>query len=115
MALGDDPESAWRLPDAAEVLLINQDSAKLGFTKPMRAPEGWPFNLKWVHLRSTGIDKYPDWIFVVPQVSVTRGWAAPRLTSPTPSRPHRITGSMPIPRCALLPISRAARRIRSRR
>lgn len=73
VALGADPATAWVVPDAAEVLLINQESAKVGLTKDKERPEGWPFNLKWVHLRSTGIDKYPDWIFDVPQVTVTRG------------------------------------------
>jgi phosphoglycerate dehydrogenase-like enzyme len=73
VALGTTPETAWAIPDNAEVLLINQNSAAIGLHKAMQAPAGWPFNLKWVHLRSTGIDKYPDWIFEVPTVTVNRG------------------------------------------
>ncbi|WP_193337428.1 NAD(P)-dependent oxidoreductase [Devosia beringensis] len=72
-ALGDRPETGWQIPDGAEVLLVNQDSKVVGLHKDMPAPPGWPFNLKWVHLRSTGIDKYPAWIFEVPKVTVTRG------------------------------------------
>lgn len=71
--LGTTPETAWAIPDSAEVLLINQNSAAIGLHKAMPAPTGWPFSLKWVHLRSTGIDKYPDWIFEVPTVTVNRG------------------------------------------
>lgn len=73
IALGADPLRAWTVPDHAEILLINQLSAAVGLTRQMPRPPGWPFNLKWVHLRSTGIDKYPDWIFEVPKVTVTRG------------------------------------------
>ena len=72
-SLGDNAETAWQIPDDAEVLLINQDSAVVGLHKGMAAPAGWPFKLQWVHLRSTGIDKYPAWIFDVPRVTVTRG------------------------------------------
>jgi len=78
VALGDNPDTGWAVPPEAEVLLVNQDSAAVGLGRSMPKPEGWPFGLRWVHLRSTGIDKYPDWIFAVPQVTVTRGgYAAP--------------------------------------
>lgn len=73
LALGTTPATAWSVPENAEVLLINQNSAAIGLDKSMPAPAGWPFNLKWVHLRSTGVDKYPDWIFEVPTVTVNRG------------------------------------------
>ena len=73
VALGNKPETAWSVPDNAQVLLINQDSATIGLHKAMPRPEGWPFALEWVHLRSTGIDKYPDWIFEVARVTVNRG------------------------------------------
>ena len=76
VALGTTPETAWSVPGNADVLLINQDSQAIGLHKAMPAPHGWPFNLRWVHLRSTGIDKYPDWIFEVPTVTVTRGGSA---------------------------------------
>lgn len=26
-------------------------------------PQGWPFDLRWVHLLSAGLDSYPDWVF----------------------------------------------------
>lgn len=72
-ALGARVETAWSVPAEAEILLINQNSPDIGLHRGMEKPEGWPFNLKFVQLRSTGIDKYPDWIFEVPQVCVTRG------------------------------------------
>lgn len=73
LALGANVDSGWTVPERAEVLLINQNSVAVGLTRNMARPAGWPFKLKWVHLRSTGIDKYPDWVFEVPQVTVTRG------------------------------------------
>lgn len=73
LALGNTVTTAWQIPHNAEVLLVNQDSAAIGLDKAMARPQGWPFNLKWAHLRSTGIDKYPDWFFDVPAISVTRG------------------------------------------
>lgn len=73
IALGDRPETAWVVPAVADVLLVNQNSTAIGLTRDMPMPKGWPFNLRWVHLRSTGMDKYPDWILQVPQVTVTRG------------------------------------------
>jgi phosphoglycerate dehydrogenase-like enzyme len=73
LALSANIDSGWAIPARAAVLLINQNSAAVGLTRDMAKPVGWPFNLKWVHLRSTGIDKYPDWVFEVPQVTVTRG------------------------------------------
>jgi phosphoglycerate dehydrogenase-like enzyme len=71
--LGDSPDTAWRIPQNADVLLINQDSVAVGLNKAMPAPPGWPVNLRWVHLRSTGVDKYPEWLYDVPQITVTRG------------------------------------------
>lgn len=73
VALGETAETAWTVPSNAEVLLISQNSAAVGMGPDMPRPPGWPFNLKWVHLRSTGIDKYPDWIYEAPLLSVTRG------------------------------------------
>lgn len=73
VGLGASAETAWSVPAEAGVLLVNQDSAAIGLKRTMPRPAGWPFNVNWLHLRSTGIDKYPDWIFEVPQVTVTRG------------------------------------------
>lgn len=72
-ALGEAAETAWSVPADADVLLISQNSAAVGLGRNMARPEGWPFNLKWVHLRSTGIDKYPDWIYEAPLLTVSRG------------------------------------------
>lgn len=72
-ALGASPVTAWNVPQGADVLLVNPNGAAIGLNKDMPAPLGWPFDLQWVHLRSTGVDKYPDWLFAVPRVTVTRG------------------------------------------
>jgi phosphoglycerate dehydrogenase-like enzyme len=73
VALGSTAPECWRVPQEADALLINQDSPAIGIGPDMKRPEGWPFNLEWVHLRSTGIDRFPNWIFEVSQVTVTRG------------------------------------------
>ncbi len=39
-------------------------------------PQGWPFNLKWIHLISSGIDAYPKWLFNGPVVTSSRGTTA---------------------------------------
>ncbi|QXH53428.1 dihydrofolate reductase [Pseudomonas fakonensis] len=36
-------------------------------------PPGWPWNLKWVQLVSSGIDFYPDWVFQGPPVTSGKG------------------------------------------
>ena len=36
-------------------------------------PAGWPWDLKWVQLVSSGIDFYPDWVFNGPQVTSGKG------------------------------------------
>lgn len=73
MALGQGVERAWAVPAEADVLLINQDSKTVGLGPALARPAGWPFNLQWVHIRSTGVDKYPAWIYEVPHLTVTRG------------------------------------------
>jgi phosphoglycerate dehydrogenase-like enzyme len=72
-ALGETADTGWSVPADADVLLISQNSAAVGLGRNMARPTGWPFNLKWVHLRSTGIDKYPDWIYEAPLLTVSRG------------------------------------------
>jgi len=58
--------------------------ASILFATPMRikgqqvsadAPPGWPWNLRWVQLISSGIDAYPRWLFDVP-VTSARGSSA---------------------------------------
>jgi phosphoglycerate dehydrogenase-like enzyme len=69
VALGDDP---WVMPQDAEVLLVNPfHPGRISRNSPR--PAGWPAKLRWVHMRSTGIDSLPAWIFEVPLVTVSRG------------------------------------------
>lgn len=41
-------------------------------------PAGWPWNLQWAQLMSSGIDAYPDWLFDLP-VATARGSSAPAI------------------------------------
>lgn len=63
------------IPAEATILLARPVFRAGSGEKPPR-PEGWPFNLKWVHLSSSGIDTYPDWLFEVPLVTSARGTSA---------------------------------------
>ncbi len=68
------PEDAiWSPPPEAEVMVAHQ--APLGgvAAKNLDRPPGWPGNLKWLHLRTTGLDDYPPWIYDVPLVTTSRG------------------------------------------
>lgn len=69
VSIVDDP---WKMPPDADVLLISPfHPERASRTSPR--PAGWPFDLRWVHLRSTGIDSLPEWIFEMPIVTVSRG------------------------------------------
>jgi phosphoglycerate dehydrogenase-like enzyme len=39
-------------------------------------PPLWPGGLRWLHLRSSGIDEYPHWVFDVPLINSGRGSSA---------------------------------------
>lgn len=51
----------------AEVLLATPQAW------PKQVPVGWPFQLKWIQLASSGIDFYPSWLFDGVKVSTSRG------------------------------------------
>jgi len=36
-------------------------------------PMGWPFDVEWVHLISTGWDSYPEWMLSAPKVTYSPG------------------------------------------
>lgn len=50
-----------------EVLLVTPQNW------PKEKPEGWPFQLKWIQLASSGIDLYPKWLFEGVRVTTSRG------------------------------------------
>jgi phosphoglycerate dehydrogenase-like enzyme len=60
----------WAVDPAAEVLIGG--AAALQGAAIVR-PAAWPGRLRWLHLRSAGTDEFPDWIFDVPLLTVTRG------------------------------------------
>jgi phosphoglycerate dehydrogenase-like enzyme len=65
----DDP---WKGPEGANVLMVGHGALR----NLARFRPGWTENLEWVHLRPTGIDDAPDWLFDVPHVTVSRGASA---------------------------------------
>ncbi|MGB3126547.1 MAG: D-isomer specific 2-hydroxyacid dehydrogenase family protein [Pseudomonas sp.] len=66
------------LPPQANILLLRPINVR-GYTAPDTPPPGWPYGAKWVHLVSSGIDFYPQWLFNGPSVTTSRGAAADNL------------------------------------
>jgi phosphoglycerate dehydrogenase-like enzyme len=60
------------LPDETSILVAAPIIIR-GAQAPEHAPAGWPFNLRWVQLGSSGIDFYPRWFFDGPPVATARG------------------------------------------
>jgi len=67
-----DPQSAWDVPEDAEILLAVPGRGGNNVAPPEK-PAGWPRNLKWLHTLSAGVDEYPPWIFDVNLVTCGRG------------------------------------------
>lgn len=65
-------DAPWIIPEEATVLLVNTSHPDR-VRKSSPKPAGWPGKLRWVHLRSTGLDGLPDWIFEVELVTNSRG------------------------------------------
>ena len=72
--IDDERTPAWLRCQEAEVLLTGPRNGWK--TAPQEPPDGWPGRLRWVHLASAGIDFFPSWLFLVPQVTCSRGVAA---------------------------------------
>jgi phosphoglycerate dehydrogenase-like enzyme len=66
------------LPPQANILLLRPINVR-GYTAPDTPPPGWPYGAQWVHLVSSGIDFYPQWLFNGPLVTTSRGSAADNL------------------------------------
>ncbi|MBA2925869.1 dihydrofolate reductase [Pseudomonas sp. P7] len=66
------------LPPQANILLLRPINVR-GYTAPETPPPGWPYGAQWVHLVSSGIDFYPQWLFNGPPVTTSRGSAADNL------------------------------------
>ena len=66
------------LPPQANILLLRPINVR-GYTAPDTPPPGWPYGVQWVHLVSSGIDFYPQWLFNGPPVTTSRGSAADNL------------------------------------
>jgi phosphoglycerate dehydrogenase-like enzyme len=66
------------LQPQANILLLRPINVR-GYTAPDTPPPGWPYGAQWVHLVSSGIDFYPQWLFNGPPVTTSRGSAADNL------------------------------------
>ncbi|MFT4103224.1 MAG: NAD(P)-dependent oxidoreductase [Burkholderiaceae bacterium] len=65
------PGAPGGVPADANVLLAGPMRI-YGRHVPNQAPAGWPWNLRWIQVFSSGIDSYPDWLFDLP-VATARG------------------------------------------
>jgi phosphoglycerate dehydrogenase-like enzyme len=66
------PEDPWRVPEGTTVLLVTNGKLRsLSRDRPV-----WADGLEWMHMRPTGLDEAPDWLFDLPHVTVSRGAAA---------------------------------------
>lgn len=63
------------LPPAATILLGRPINVR-GYQAGDTPPPGWPYNLRWIQVVSSGLDAYPDWFFDGPPVSTARGSAS---------------------------------------
>ncbi len=65
-------EDPWMGAEGVNVLLVTNGMLR---RLPRPRPE-WTRGLEWVHLRPTGVDDAPDWLFDVPHLTVSRGASA---------------------------------------
>ena len=65
-------EDPWAVPEGATVLLVANGKLR---SLPRSRP-AWAGSLAWIHIRPTGVDQAPDWLFDIPHVTVSRGAAA---------------------------------------
>jgi len=64
------PVLNWPLPPDVSVLLAVPVSAE---ERAKARPAGWPFQLRWVQLGSTGFNNYPPWMLHGPLVTSAHG------------------------------------------
>lgn len=69
-------QGAPNVPPEATILLTRPFFGHFLTQALPEKPAGWPFNLKWVQLTSSGIDGYPAWLFDSLPVSSARGTAS---------------------------------------
>ncbi|SCY43059.1 NAD(P)-dependent oxidoreductase [Paracoccus tibetensis] len=65
------PASPFGGPDADALLTFPAAMRGIGPDTPR--PTGWPWQLRWVHFGSTGIDRMPRWLLEPELVTVSRG------------------------------------------
>ncbi|TBV15392.1 D-isomer specific 2-hydroxyacid dehydrogenase family protein [Stutzerimonas kirkiae] len=65
------PDALGKVPEQASVFIVRPINVRgVNIAEP---PAGWPWNLDWVQLGSSGIDFYPRWLFDAPQVTSAKG------------------------------------------
>ena len=70
--LATSPGQPWQTGEA-EVLIGFAPALRDADAAALSRPADWPGRLRWLHLRTTGIDEFPGWIMEVPFLTVTRG------------------------------------------
>jgi phosphoglycerate dehydrogenase-like enzyme len=66
------PDAPWAVPKGTTVLLVGNGKLR---SLERQTPQ-WAADLAWVHVRPTGIDAAPAWLFDVPVLTISRGAAA---------------------------------------
>jgi len=72
------PGAPCNLPPNTDILLLGSPFA--WHTQDKLRPPGWPFDLKWIQLATSGFDSYPSWILEGPPVTTARGVTANAVT-----------------------------------
>lgn len=65
-------DAPWRVDPGTQVVLVTNGKLR---SLPRQRP-GWAEGVRWMHLRPTGVDEAPDWLFDLPHLTVSRGAAA---------------------------------------
>ncbi|MDQ6432527.1 NAD(P)-dependent oxidoreductase [Mesorhizobium sp. LHD-90] len=63
----------WQPPADADAIVCFLSSWARA---PKKAPEGWPFNIRYIQFASAGVDTLPEWARSVPHVASARGITA---------------------------------------
>lgn len=59
----------FQIPAGVEILVAAPGPGAAELPRP----EGWPFDLKWIHFITVGMDFYPPWMFEGTMITTARG------------------------------------------
>ncbi|QYK43115.1 MAG: glyoxylate reductase (NADP(+)) [Paracoccaceae bacterium] len=69
------PDDPWGVAEGASVVLVGNGMLR----RLSRLPPAWAGGVEWMHVRPTGLDDAPDWLFGLPYLTVSRGASAPAI------------------------------------